>query len=107
MKENHVKKVSINLTEDEYKAFLRAYEVTTYRSLSTYGRKLVLGKPVSTIIRNRSIDDFIELGVKLRKELKILLAKDSLTEIDKEILLEKIILIEENLLNLVDLCSQS
>jgi len=106
MKENHVKKVAINLTADEYNVFIRAYEATTYRSLSTYGRKLLLGKPVTTIIRNRSLDDFIELAVKIRKELKLLLGKECFSATEKETLREKINLIEENLIKLVAQCSQ-
>jgi hypothetical protein len=106
MKENHVKKVAVNLTEDEYNAFIRTYEATTYRSLSTYGRKLLLGKPVTTIIRNRSLDDFIELAVKIRKELRLLLSKETLSIEERETLREKITLMEQHLIKLVDLCSQ-
>ena len=106
MKENHVKKVAVNLTEDEYNAFIRTYEATAYRSLSTYGRKLLLGKPVTTIIRNRSLDDFIELAVKIRKELRLLLSKETLSIEERETLREKITLMEQHLIKLVDLCSQ-
>jgi hypothetical protein len=107
MKENRVRRVCIYLTEEEYKTLIKAYENTICRNISSYGRKLLLRKPVVAITRNRSIDDFIELGVKLRKELKILLSKDGLTVFEKETAFAKITLIEENLIKLVDLCSQT
>jgi len=107
MKENRVKHVCIYFTEEEYKTLIKAVEKTICRNISSYGRKLLLRKPVVTITRNRSIDDFIELGVKLRKELKSLLEKDGLTIIEKETAFAKITLIEENLIKLVDLCSRT
>ncbi|HEY4109780.1 hypothetical protein [Puia sp.] len=106
MKANRVKKVNVNLDITEYEDFIKAFQGTTCRSLSAYGRKLLLAKPVHIIYRNRSLDDFIELAVKLRKDFKILLAKDYLSPLEKETLQQKTNSIEENLINLVNLCSQ-
>jgi len=106
VKENRVKQVVVNLTETDYGTFLNGYETTMHRSLSAYGARLLLGKPVKVIVRNRSIDDLIELGGKLRKDLKDLLAKDSLTLSEKEALRQSLQSIENNLIKLVTLCSQ-
>ncbi|HLZ86464.1 MAG TPA: hypothetical protein VKQ52_04475 [Puia sp.] len=100
------KKLGIPMTEEEHQAFMKGYKATVYRSISAYARKLLLGKPVQLIYRDRSLDDFIETAVKLRKELKLLLAKDSFTPSEKERLQQDITSIEENLIKLVETCCQ-
>jgi len=101
-----LRQINISLHQDEYDKFVSSYKNTVYRSKSSYARKLLLGKPVEIKYRNRSLDDFIEWGVKVRKELKLLLAKDSLTVTEKADLQRKVTSIEENLIKLVDLCTQ-
>src|SRR5258708_4039599 len=103
MKANRVKKVAIHLKQDEYEDFIKAYKGTICRSISDYGRNLLLSKPVTVVYRNRSIDDFTETAVKLRKELKILLEKTTLTPTETEWLKHKIVSIEENLIKVTTL----
>ncbi|WP_188934175.1 hypothetical protein [Puia dinghuensis] len=81
------------------------YKATIYKSKASYLRKLVLGQPVAVIYRNRSLDDFIETAVKLRKDLKILLGKETFTTIEKEELKRKMTIIEENLIKIVTPCN--
>jgi hypothetical protein len=106
MKENREKRVSIYLKEKDYEAYIKGYKASTHRSISTYGSKLLLGKPVTTITRNRSVDDLIEIAVKLLRQLKALQGKDTFTASEKESLRKDISFLKENLIKLVDLCSQ-
>jgi hypothetical protein len=99
------KKLGIPMTEEEYLAFMKGYNATVYHSISAYARKLLLGQPVQLLYRNRSLDDFIETAVKLRKELNLLLARDSLAPSEKERLMHDIASIKENLIKLVETCS--
>ncbi len=106
MKENRLRSVTVSFKEKEFEAFMKGYDASADRSRSAYGRKLLLGQPVTIKTRNRSIDDFIEIAVKLRRNLKDLLSKDTFTCQEKEVLTKEIMTIEENLIKLVDVCSR-
>lgn len=99
-------KVYVSMGKEEYEEFLRAYKSTIYRNQSAYARKLLLGKPVRVIIRDRSLDDFIEWGVGLRKDLKLLLDRDSFTQSEKEELRQKLNAVEEIIIQIVKQCSR-
>lgn len=101
-----IRHLNIYLPEKDYKAFIEAFQGTTYQSMTAYARNLILGKPVRVLCRNRSLDDFIELGVKMRKELRLLLTKDLLTVEEKEDLMRRVGQIEEYLINIVEICRQ-
>lgn len=45
------------------------YKKTTFRCLSEYARNLLLGKPVTVLNRDKSMDDLLEELLLLRKEL--------------------------------------
>jgi hypothetical protein len=100
-----LRQLNISLQESDYEKFVQAFKKTVYRSKSSYARKLLLHKPVALISRNRSLDDFIELGVKLRKELRLLLDKETFSPVEKEALVRKMAVIEENLIKIVTLCT--
>lgn len=100
-----MRQLNISLQESDYEKFVQAYKRTVYRSKSSYARKLLLGKPVALISRNRSLDDFIELGVKVRKDLRLLLGKETFSPGEKEMLIQKMAVIEENLIKIVNLCT--
>jgi len=85
---------------------MEAFQATVYRNKTDYARNLVLGKPVRVLYRNRSLDDLIELGVKMRKELRLLLEKDVFTAAEKEELIHKITHIEESLIKIVETCGR-
>lgn len=98
--------VYIRMPENEYAEFMQAYKSSICRSKTAYVKKLLLGKPVTVLYRNRSLDDFIESAVQIRKELKLIVSKDSLNNVEKEELRRKMDSIEKNLIKVVDICSQ-
>lgn len=77
------RQLGIYLRENEYQTFMEGFKGTPYRSKNAYVRNLVLGKPVKVLCRNRSLDDFIEFGVKIRKDLRLLLEKEGITAAEK------------------------
>ena len=97
--------ISVYLEQSEYEKLMEDYKATIYRSKASYLRKLVLGQPVAVIYRNRSLDDFIETAVKLRKGLKALLGKEAFTPVEKEELKLQMNVIEETLIKIVTLCN--
>jgi hypothetical protein len=100
------RKLGIPMKEEEYQKFIKAYRTTVYRSISAYARRQLLRKPVEIICRNRSLDDFIELGAKIRKDLTQLINGDHFTPAEKAGLLQKMVLIEDQLSKIVELCCQ-
>ncbi len=98
--------LAITMKKEEYDKFMESYSTTLCRSRSEYARKLLFGKPVKVISRNRSLDDFIEIGVKIRKDLKLLLSKDMFSEAEKQQLKLIVSSIDENLINLVKSCKR-
>ena len=94
------------LRDDEYQQFMAAFEKSLYRKISAYSRNLLLGKPVKVIHRNRSLDDFIEMGVGLRKDLRRVLSMEIFSSTELQELKSKIISIEEQLIKLVEICKQ-
>lgn len=73
----------IRLTPEEAKKIGEKYRKTTYRDLSTYLRKLILEKPITTVSRNKSFDEFIEEMVLLKNELSAI--GNNLNQIAKKI----------------------
>ena len=98
--------IAIYMCKEEYEAFHEGFKNSLYRRRNDYARKLLLGKPVVMIYRNRSLDDFIDMGSGLRKELRRYLSTGTSSAQEKEELNKKIISIEENLIKLVELCKQ-
>lgn len=68
-KVNRTKWLTIRLTEEEYGQLEKLSSQTTSRSISDYGRRVLLQKPVSVRYRNQSLDDFLTDMLQLRKEL--------------------------------------
>lgn len=69
---NRTRWLNIRLTAAEHSQIMRAVSRTTDRKMSQYARKLLLGKPVKVLTRNKSLDDFMEELVRLKKELNAL-----------------------------------
>ena len=61
--------LTIRLSEEEEKTLLKLHRRTTCRSLSEYGRNVLLKNPVIVLYRNASADDFLEEMVHLKNEL--------------------------------------
>ena len=68
-KTNRDKWLHIRLTEAELKTIQDYFEKSTCRKLSEYARIRLLDKPLVTIYRNRSMDDFMTEMMKLRVDL--------------------------------------
>ena len=67
---NRIHRINFRLTEVEHQKLLTSWQKSSDHKLSDYGRKLLLGKPVTFFIRDRSLDLFTSEMAKLRKELK-------------------------------------
>ena len=98
------RKLTIDLWQGEYELFRKAFENSACRKQNDFARKLLTGKPVTVKYRNRSLDDFIEMGVGLRKDLRRLLSGETLSMAEKTEIRQRVITIEENLIKLVELC---
>ena len=84
-----IRSVYLGLTYGEYYTIERKYKTSTCHSLSEYLRKLLLGKPVTIIYRNQSLEDLIEEIVPLNNQINSV--RDSLVELlDKLSLQEQI-----------------
>jgi uncharacterized coiled-coil DUF342 family protein len=61
--------VSFALQPDEYAKLKTSWKKTTIKQLSEYIRRLIFKKPVTRLVRNQSLDEFMAEMVQLRKEL--------------------------------------
>jgi MobC-like protein len=61
---------TIRMTKAEYQQLERLAATTISSSLSDYGRRVLLQKPVSILSRNQSLDDFLADMLLLRKDLR-------------------------------------
>lgn len=61
--------LNIRLSEAEYQQMMESFSQATDLKLSSYARKLLLGKPIKVLYRNATLDDFMEEMVRLRREL--------------------------------------
>jgi hypothetical protein len=64
-----VRWLTVRLSKEEEDALLKLFRKTTCRSLSEYGRTVLLKEPVIVLHRNASADDFLEEMVGLKREL--------------------------------------
>lgn len=94
------------MSENDFQRFLEAYKTSLCRNRSQYMRKMLLGKPVTIHSRNSSLDDFIEIAVKIRKDFAAILTATSLTPNEKGELRESIARIHAQLIKAVESCSQ-
>jgi hypothetical protein len=67
--ENRSKWIKVRLKPSEEKTLNKNFEKSTFQNLSEYGRALILGKPVTVIQRDKSLDDVLEELALLRREL--------------------------------------
>ena len=100
------KMFQFRLSEKEMEEFNQAYGKTPYRSKSEYSRKMLLGKPITVYHRNKSLDELIELVIKLRKDLKSLPMAETVTADERERLLLNVHQIIEQLIKIIEQCSQ-
>lgn len=68
-KSNRIRIIALRLTDIEYSDLERSWKASTSRKLSEYIRKCIFRKQIVTTYRNRSLDEFMEEMILLRKEL--------------------------------------
>lgn len=66
---NRSKWIHIRLSEGEFKRINAGFSRSTNRKRSEYIRHILLGKPVTIYTRSKSLDDFLEEMIVLRREL--------------------------------------
>ncbi|WP_317191302.1 plasmid mobilization protein [Flavobacterium agrisoli] len=66
---NRTRFVGVRFTPEEYKKMGERWKATRCRKLSDFIRRQVFNKPVTTVYRNQSLDDFMYEIIRLRGEL--------------------------------------
>jgi len=67
--ENRSKWIKVRLKPSEEELLNRRYKKSTFQNLSEFGRAMILGKPVTIIHRDKSMDEVLEELILLRREL--------------------------------------
>jgi hypothetical protein len=68
-KNNKVRNLKIRVSEAEYQHIQKQFLKTADRKLSGYTRKMLLGKPVTIIYQNQSLEDIVTVLTKLENDL--------------------------------------
>jgi len=68
--QSRTKWITIRMSGEEHHAAEALCRQTTCQSLSEYARKTVLGKPIIMKYHDESMDEFIDLMIELKDELK-------------------------------------
>lgn len=68
-KSNRTRIIGLRLTEVEFNNIESRWKASTSRKLSDYIRKCIFRKKIVMTYRNRSLDEFMEEMILLRKEL--------------------------------------
>jgi MobC-like protein len=71
-KQNKNKWLHIRLTEDEFKKINEGFSRSTKRKRSQYIRAILLDKPITVYTRNKSLDEFLDELILLRRELNFI-----------------------------------
>lgn len=100
------RQIGFYMSEKEFEDFNLAFSHTLCRTKSEYARKLLLGKPVTILYRNRSLDDFIEAAVRIRKQLQAILEMEIFTPAEKQTFKTGIDQIMQELIKTIEQCSQ-
>jgi len=68
-KSNRTRIIGLRLSLDEYNIIAKKWKQSDALKLSEYVRKMLFGQPIISNYRNRSLDDFMEEMIRLRREL--------------------------------------
>jgi hypothetical protein len=66
---NRTRIVGLRLTPNEYAKIEKKWKASTCRKLSEYIRSSLFNKPIVSLYRNQSLDDFMLETIRLKKEL--------------------------------------
>ena len=67
--ENRSKWIKVRLKPSEEELLNKRFKKSTFQNLSEFGRAMILGKPVTIIHRDKSMDEVLEELILLRREL--------------------------------------
>ncbi|MCQ6958273.1 plasmid mobilization protein [Mucilaginibacter aquariorum] len=70
--ENRSRWIKVRLKPSEEESLNKIFKKTTFQNLSEFGRAMILGKPVTVIHRDRSMDEVLEELILLRRELNFI-----------------------------------
>lgn len=76
--------ITIYLTADELERAQKAFKRTNCRTRNAYLKKKIFDQPITIINRNRSLDDFTEIAVKIRRDLLELTATPAMSSLELE-----------------------
>lgn len=68
-RDNKGRRLYIRVSEAEYQYIQTQFSRTADRKLSSYTRKMLLGKPVTIIYHNQSLEDIVTILTKLQNDL--------------------------------------
>ena len=98
--------LKICMTKEEYQKVKDAYAATTCRSLSEYLRKLIFRKRITVSYRNRAFDEFIEVGIRLKKALVLFCEQGGSDEQERMRLVRDVEDIKLILIKISEICLQ-
>jgi hypothetical protein len=101
-KKGRGKAFTIYLSLADEEEVSRTLENSNCRNKSEYGRKMLLGKPVTVYYRNQSYDNFTEAYVDFKRDLDIILEKGKFTDEERGWILEEIKSIKDIVVKLYD-----
>jgi hypothetical protein len=67
--EGKIRRITFRLSTEEHTRIIEEWRGTTCRKLSDFLRRKMSSKTIVSTYRNRSLDDFMEEMIQLRKEL--------------------------------------
>lgn len=96
--------VNFTCSKEEYAAIQGLAQQTTCRSFSEYARKMLMGKPVVTTVRNRSLDDLIDVLSELYTTLDGVVRRPGWTGKDREEFMRILESISSTVYKLIEQC---
>jgi len=70
--ENRSKYLKVRLKPSEEEMLIKQFKKSRFQNISEYGRAVILGKPVTIIYRDKSMDEVLEELILLRRELNFI-----------------------------------
>jgi|GEM_PF-1181041 len=98
------KVLRVYLTDDEYGKMTETAKQTSCRSLSEYGRKMLFRKSITMTYRNKSADDAVEAGIQILNSMRSLACHSSFSEEEKDWIKKEIVVTEELITKILNLC---
>ena len=75
--------LSVRMTLEQFERFRQGFAASTDTSMSHYGIKLLLGKPVRIYYRERAFVEFTEAAILFRKDASLIIQHAEWTEAEK------------------------